>query len=208
MSAASDPLHIEVVCTGNVCRSPYVQVRLQAALEEVAPGSFVVTSSGTHALRAYRPERGTRRVLADRGLVVADLRSRQLTPTILREAGLVLVMDEVQRRNVIDEYVGAATRTFLINEFARLLLALAAEQPWSERLAAIPADDTRARWKAVVRAAHQARGRFPATVDEAVADPYKQKEPAFNIMAEELDHALAPLVDLEHMARSGRTLRT
>ncbi|MBP6996392.1 MAG: hypothetical protein KBB39_09680 [Phycicoccus sp.] len=201
MSAPTDPMRIEVVCTGNVCRSPYVQVRLQAALDAVAPGSFAVTSSGTHALRAYRPERGTRRALADRGLVATGLRSRQLTPTILQGAGLVLVMDDVQRVNVIDEHVAAAPRTFLINEFARLLQSLGAEQAWSERLRDIPADDARSRWKAVTRTAHQARGRFPATADEAVPDPYKQKDSAFDAMADELDRALSALVELERQAR-------
>lgn len=42
------PLHIEFVCTGNICRSPMAEVIVRAKLKEAGlGGSAVVTSSGT-----------------------------------------------------------------------------------------------------------------------------------------------------------------
>ena len=200
---APDAVSIEAVCTGNICRSPYLHVRLQAALDDIAAGDFIVTSSGIHAMVDWPAEPGTREVLSARGLSSEGLSARQTTEAILRRADLVLVMDPRHRAFVIDEFPGAAPRTFLVLELARLLTTLHAEHPWPARLASLAPTDVRGRWAAVTTAVHAARSPLgPGGSGDIVADPYRQQRPAFEAMAAQLDASIAPIVALEQAVRA------
>lgn len=211
MSVRSGPFRIEVVCTANICRSPYVHVRLADTLDRLAPGEFEVLSSGTLALAGTPPDPGTRRVARERGHTLSGMRAQQTTPVRLAEADLILVMDKEQRQTVIDEYPGAARRTFLFKELARLVTVLGAEQSWPHRLAGVGAGETgadqvRARWRKVVAAAMAQRERLGSDGDE-LDDPFRQGPEAFARMAAEADAAVATLVALESEARTAVSAR-
>lgn len=200
MPRTARPVRIEVVCTGNICRSPYLEAALRDALAVVAPRDFEVTSSGTHALAGQSPEPGTLAMLRRRGLDPDGLRARQLTRAILQDADLVIVMEPSHRRFVAEEDASAASRTFLAPEFARILDELGRSQPWTERLATISAAAVLERWQAVVHAAHLARGR-PQPALDIVADPYWGPLSAFERMARHLDASVLPMVAIERSAR-------
>jgi protein-tyrosine phosphatase len=92
-----------VVCTGNVCRSPFLQLALQRELDARRPDGAVgitVTSAGTGAL-AGRPmdERAAAQATA-RGLDPQTFLARQLTPAMVAGADLVLTATRRHRGEV------------------------------------------------------------------------------------------------------------
>ncbi len=198
MVVRQGPVRFEIVCTGNICRSPFVHMVLADALDRIAPGQFEVASSGTHALAGTPPDNGTRAMVRERGLSLTGYRAAQITPMRLEQADVILVMDKDQRQHVIDEHAGAARRTFLLKEAARLIEALDREQPWERRLARVADRSTRGLWRDVVGVLAGERERLRAADDrDLLADPFRQGHEAFVLMAEEASAAVATLVALQ-----------
>ena len=70
--STADPIRVTMVCTGNICRSPYAAVLLRQGLAWARPGAFEVTSAGTHALVGRPMDEGSVERLAAKGLAVAQ----------------------------------------------------------------------------------------------------------------------------------------
>jgi len=103
------------VCTGNVCRSPAVELLLARALD------VEVASAGTRAVEGSPVSPETAALLAADGLDAGGLRARRLTAPMLREARLVLVMTTAHRAAVVEEVPAALRRTFTLREATCLL---------------------------------------------------------------------------------------
>jgi protein-tyrosine phosphatase len=155
-----------VVCTGNICRSPAAALLLRAGLGERS--GVEVASAGLHAVVGEPVAEPVARRLRGLGIDAAGFRARQLQPSDLRGADVVLTMTSAQRSAVVGSLPAAVRRTFTLREFARLA-ALADVDPSAvepgERLAA------------VVRAAPRARARYlPAPGEDDVEDPYRRSD--------------------------------
>ncbi len=87
-----------MICTGNVCRSPMAEGLLRARF--VARGRGTVSSAGIAALAGRPADTIAVTLLADRGIDLSDHRARQLTPDMLADADLVLVMDAAQQQAI------------------------------------------------------------------------------------------------------------
>ncbi len=105
--------HILVVCTGNVCRSPLAAALLQRALPERH-----VSSAGLAAPVGREADATVRELASADGLDLTGHRARQLTPEMLRDAELVLVMSEGQRREVGRLDPGALGKTMLVGHWS------------------------------------------------------------------------------------------
>ena len=90
------------VCYGNICRSPIGEALLQRALDErLGEGhAWVVSSAGVGATDGTPASRGTKDVLAARGIDFRRHRARFLTPAIARSAELIVCMEEMQVEQV------------------------------------------------------------------------------------------------------------
>ncbi len=90
------------VCYGNICRSPMGEALLQRALDErLTPGhDWIVTSAGVGATDGTPASRGTKDVLAARGIDFRRHRARYLTPAIARNAALLVCMEAMQVEQV------------------------------------------------------------------------------------------------------------
>jgi protein-tyrosine-phosphatase len=84
------PRSILVLCYGNICRSPYAAERLRVLLG-AAPGSPRVASAGFHKFGRPPPDTALA-VAAERGVGMAEHRSRLVDDDMLRESSLVLVV--------------------------------------------------------------------------------------------------------------------
>jgi protein-tyrosine phosphatase len=169
-----------VICTGNVCRSPYIERRLRQLL---AGTDAVVESAGTRALVGADIEPGSTTALAALGADGADFASRQLVPALLDEADIVITATQQHRGDAVALHPRALRKTFTLGELADLVRGadLAAEaqaapqgMPW----AAVVADVARGR-----------RGLHPArTADEAdIYDPYGRGPAAYDRMSHEIE---------------------
>ena len=84
---------ILVVCTGNICRSP-IGERL---LRQRVPGKRI-TSAGIFGLEGSPADVGAREVAWRHGISLEGHRARRLTPQLMRESDLILVMEPAHLR--------------------------------------------------------------------------------------------------------------
>jgi protein-tyrosine phosphatase len=89
------PASLLLVCHGNVMRSPYAEAVLRRLLGarsrvRVASAGFIGSDRATHPVALEGA--------ASRGVDLGSHRSRLVSPVILRDADLVVVMDNHQRR--------------------------------------------------------------------------------------------------------------
>ena len=85
---------IEIVCSGNICRSPIGEVVLRAKLAEAGIDDVQVTSSGTGGWHAGDPmDPRAAAALRRRGYDGSTHRARQFRPGWFAERDLVLAMD-------------------------------------------------------------------------------------------------------------------
>lgn len=168
-----------MVCTGNVCRSPYVERLLAAALPGVS-----VASAGTLALVGDDMEPRVKGLLTERGINATGFASRQLHASMAEDADLVITASREHQRKVLRLAPRAMRRTFTLRELSD---ALAADAPVHANVAGLPA---------VVARAVALRGRGPARSDEecTVPDPYGKADDVVTAMAAYVEHTLPPII--------------
>ncbi|SDR83882.1 low molecular weight protein-tyrosine-phosphatase [Corynebacterium timonense] len=89
------PLHIDFVCTGNICRSPMAEVIIRAKLTEAGLGSeTVVTSSGTGSWHVgQRADERALYELAEHGYDGSRHRAQQFGVT-QQDADLIVALEQ------------------------------------------------------------------------------------------------------------------
>jgi protein-tyrosine phosphatase len=86
--------HVEIVCTGNICRSPMAEVVLRAKLAEAGVDDVRVSSSGTASWHAGDPmDSRAAAALTRRGYDGSSHIAAQFETGWLAERDLVLAMD-------------------------------------------------------------------------------------------------------------------
>lgn len=175
-----------VVCTGNVCRSPYMERRLRQALEghDVSVGS-----AGTGALVGASMETGSAALLADSGARVDGYEARQLTRELVVSADLILTAAREHRAQVVQYYPKALAYTFTWGDFVDLIDGLDA----ADLGEAVPGES----WVSHVAAlAASRRGVvLPRPIEETdIPDPYRQDTKAFATMADSVEAGLPSIV--------------
>ena len=107
------PEAVLVVCAGNLCRSPFAAGLLAQRL--AAEGMQAeVFSRGLIATPGQTPPRTAIEVAAGFGVDMRGHRAQRLLPLDARRAGLVLVMEARQKRELAR--LGAGEKTALISE--------------------------------------------------------------------------------------------
>ncbi|HJQ42406.1 MAG TPA: hypothetical protein VJ831_04935 [Jatrophihabitantaceae bacterium] len=166
---------ILVVCTGNVCRSPYIAEMLRSALPE-----FSIASAGTSALVGAMPGEHVVRALAERGVDATGLvPARTITAKMVRKSRLIITATRAHRMYVTNLHRPAARRTFTLKELVHFL-----DPPPREN----GIDGV------VAQASLRAATYDDLERDEDLADPYGLLWPAYERMAAEVDAALAVIV--------------
>jgi protein-tyrosine phosphatase len=171
------------VCTGNICRSPFLERALQAELDSSwGPGQVVVSSGGTGALAGHAMEDQARALMEDHGYSADGFEARHLTAAMVADADLVLTATRAHRGKVAMLHPRALRYVFAFREFADLLEG-------------VPADDLRADGRtaaehvaAVVALAASQRGARPPLSDREadIVDPYRQDASVFAAMNEQI----------------------
>ena len=184
------PVRILTVCTGNICRSPVAERLLQAGLDEVQPGAFVVRSAGTRAMVGDPIQQPSADIIKSYGGTPEDFAARLLTPKILKESDLVLAMTAQHRGAVMQMDASLLKRTFTIREFARMLQVL------EQRDAPSAAVDLTAFWRGLPARAASVRhlALAPEPSDNDVVDPYRRSQELYNQMEDELAPAILTIL--------------
>ena len=179
----STPARILTVCTGNICRSPFLERALQAELDASwGPGQVVVSSGGTGALAGYPMEEQALALLRAQGYAADGFEARHLTAPMVADADLVLTATRAHRGKVAMLHPRALRYVFAFREFADLLSGVPAEDLRSDGRTAAE------HVAAVVALAASQRGSRPplSDADADVVDPYRREASVFTSMSEQI----------------------
>jgi protein-tyrosine phosphatase len=110
LAGRARPRRVLVLCHGNVCRSPYLEVVLQAAMPDV-----VVESAGFVGPDRPSPELAAE-VATAHGYDLSAHRSKLVTDEMVARADIVLVMDEPQLRNVVADHRASPSRVVIVGD--------------------------------------------------------------------------------------------
>lgn len=187
---------ILMVCTGNICRSPFAEQLLAAQLQDIP--AIRVSSAGTHALVDEPMFEVTQQVAHSYGLEnINSHRGQQVTEQLLESSDLILTMTRDHRRAVVELSPRVTRKVFTIREFARL-----AEATTEEALISVIGQGTyspTARLRAALKAVTSSRSLLPPLADpteDDVIDPYKREIEVHEASAEQLTPAIDSVVSL------------
>ena len=179
----SNPARILTVCTGNICRSPFLERALQAELDRSwGPGAVVVSSGGTGALSGHPMEDQALALLESKGYAADGFLARDLTPALVAEADIVLTATRAHRGKVAMLHPKALRYVFAFREFADLVSGL------DDAQVRIPTESAQEHIVRVVALAAGQRGlRAPLSDGEAdIVDPYRRSAQVFEDMTDQI----------------------
>lgn len=176
---------IVVVCTGNVCRSPYVERRLRQGLADT---QIEVSSAGSGALVGRDMDPASRLLLEAAGVDASGFTARALAPELVSGADLVIAAAREHRAAAARMAPAALRRTLTLTDLADLLAGVT---PADVAEAQVPGTWVRQ----VAAVAVSRRGLVAARqVGVDITDPIGQGPAVFARMAAEVDAALATVV--------------
>jgi protein-tyrosine phosphatase len=187
----STPARILTVCTGNVCRAPFLERARLAELDRSwGEGAVEVRSAGTGALAGEPMEANARARLEETGYAADGFVARQLTPDLVAGSDLVLTATRAHRGTVAQLHPRALRYVFAFREFADLVAGIG-----SDRVAQ-PTDDAQEHVTRVVALAAGERGLRPPMPDEEanIVDPYRRPPEVFDRMTRQIMGSLPAVV--------------
>lgn len=125
-------MRILFVCTGNTCRSPMAEVIARQAAATRGLSDVHVSSAGVSAWDGASASDGALLVGMEHGVDLSAHRARQVTPEMVREADLVLVMSPQHRDRI--EAIGGRGKTHLLVEYAGGAAGGAVSDPYGGEL--------------------------------------------------------------------------
>jgi sulfate adenylyltransferase len=169
------PLRVLFVCTANICRSPYLELR---ARQLFGPDAGVeVSSAGTHGFDASPVSDTMEAEFARWGTEVDGFRSRAATGELVDEADLVLTAEAAHRTRLLEERPGAFRKVFTLGQFVE----------------SAGAADPSLRGRALLHALESRR--VPASPDQDIDDPYRRGPAEARRAAVTMERMLAVVVD-------------
>ncbi|MFC7486547.1 low molecular weight phosphatase family protein [Knoellia sp. CPCC 206453] len=177
--------HILVVCTGNICRSPYIE---RVLAHELAGTGLTVSSAGTGALVGAPIDPESARRLVAVGANADGYAARQITREIVAGADLIITATRDHLSQVVPLHPRALRYGFALHDLGDLLAAVTPEE-----IAAAPGQNQVAK---VAAAAIAKRGvvnpRLPG--ESGIVDPYRQPSQVFDQMVDEISASLPAVV--------------
>ncbi len=192
LTAVDETGQILIVCTGNICRSPFIERLLTAELRarcgDRAPS---VRSAGTGALAGQAMDERAADQLIRAGGSPDGFLARQLTPELIAAADLVLTATRTHRGEVAIMHPKALRYVFTFRDFADLLAQL---DPSSLPDAGPGSTE---HLQSVVAAAAARRGAQPplSSADADIVDPFRREDEVFVQMSQQVLASMPAVVD-------------
>jgi protein-tyrosine phosphatase len=102
------------VCKGNICRSPFGAARMRQLLKQMDISGVVCDSAGLDTTQAARPPKEACAAAARFGLSLDGHRPLQVTPEVLAQYDLIVVMESAHRRALTQKYADIGNRILLL----------------------------------------------------------------------------------------------
>jgi low molecular weight protein-tyrosine phosphatase len=111
------PLRVLFVCLGNICRSPIAERVAERAAADAGITGVEFSSAGTISEEYDDPmDHRAATVLKERGYRYSDHRARRISAAQIASADLVVAMEDVHLRSVL-EFAADPSKVFLLTEF-------------------------------------------------------------------------------------------
>lgn len=176
------------VCTGNIARSPFMELTLANRLAGTSLVDLPISSAGTYAVAGARLHSEVAAELRNRGIDPGGFTATQLTPERIREAGLILTASREHRRMVARLVPERRNVTFALRQFVRLIQL----DPVGEIRVA-----TSGPMEALAQLANRNRGFSAGSQDDDdVIDPVNGPRRSFAAAFASIDPAINLLADL------------
>jgi protein-tyrosine phosphatase len=107
--------HVLIVCVGNICRSPMAEALLRHELRERE--EITVESAGLGAMVDWPAAEHAAELMSERGIDISSHRARQLTPELIHDADLILVMEAGHKKVIEAEDTTARGKVFRLGEW-------------------------------------------------------------------------------------------
>ncbi len=170
-----DPIRVLFVCTANICRSPYLELRARQLL---GPDSGVeVSSAGTSGFDAAPVSDTMEAEFARFDTETAGFRSRPATGDLVDAADLVLTAEASHRSRLLEDRPAAFRKVFTLGQFVASAQAVDPSLHGRDLLAVLE------------------NRRVPASPDHDIADPYRRGPDAARRAAVTMEPMLETLVD-------------
>ncbi len=108
---------ILVICSGNICRSPFAEGYLRRRLAQQGRQDVQVQSAGTLGILGSPASSDSIALAEEAGFDLSEHRSRAVTFDAVDEAGIILVMEKAHRRELTHLFPEEAERVHLLSEF-------------------------------------------------------------------------------------------
>lgn len=178
------------VCTGNICRSPYLEMRLHQELETAwGPDGFEVISAGVNGLVGMGMEPEAARAVRRHGPMPKDHYARRLTAPLVASADLVLTATRVHRTATTTLHPRSLGYAFTLADFAHLCASVPDED--LPRGASVGEQ-----LRTAVALIASRRGFVPPLEPEQadLVDPFRQSDQAWERMIGDAEAALVPIL--------------
>lgn len=177
--------HVLVVCTGNVCRSPYIE---RVLAHELSGTGISVSSAGTGALVGQPIDPQSAHRIAATGADVDGFAARQVTREDIAAADLVIAVTRSHVDAVVELNPRALRSTFSLPDLSDLLAEARSSDidaaPGPNRVAKVAATAVLMRGRAHPR-------QWSAS---GITDPFRQKSEVFDQMVWEIQETLPAVV--------------
>ena len=171
----SAPIRVLFVCTANICRSPYLELRARQLL---GPDSGVeVSSAGIRGFDADPVSDTMAAEFARHGTDTSTFRSRPATADLIDGADLVLTAEADHRTRLLEDRPAAFHKIFTLGQF----------------VASARAADPDLRGRDLIEALEQRR--VPESPDHDIPDPYRRGPAEARQAAVTMEGMLDVLVD-------------
>lgn len=190
-----DEARILIVCTGNICRSPFIERLLQQELDSRRTGRTAgpqvrVRSAGTGALVGSAMDEQAAAQLTRYGGDPTGFAARDLAPGLIDEVDLVLTATRGHRGKVALMSPKVLRRVFTFCDFADLVAGMDAPGDPGVR------NGSRAWVRQLTEEAASSRGLRPplppASAD--IIDPYRRSDEVFETMARQIVDCMPAVV--------------
>jgi sulfate adenylyltransferase len=173
--ALAEPIRVLFVCTANICRSPYLELRARQLL---GPDSgVVVTSAGTRGFDDEPVSETMEAEFVRFGTDTAAFRSRMVTGALLDEADVVLTAEARHRTRLLEERPASFRKIFTLGQFVESARGADPSLRGRDLIAAL------------------SNRRAPASPDHDIDDPYRRGPEEAQRAAETMEGMLEVLVN-------------
>ena len=194
-----DEARILIVCTGNICRSPFIERLLQRQLDEHRARfaqRILVHSAGTGAVTGSAMDKRAAAQLVAHGGDPTGFRARDLTPDLIAESDLILTATRDHRGRVAVMYPKALRRVFTFCDFADLVGGVNGLNTLVVQGDSVAQGDSRAWVHQITEQAAARRGlNPPLELGQAdIVDPFRREDDVFVTMAQQAAGSMPAVV--------------